>query len=115
MFKYVPPLILAGVNMFLLTYQIPTSYHNLFLPLIDSLDPIPPYLYSSQPIYPTHIVLLTVPHMGLPLLPSPLSQTHLLQHQGPCSAHVPGQVVECRCQRGCYKSEHVKLYKYVLQ
>ena len=58
--QYPLPLILSGANMFLFTYQVPKYYHNLFSPLIDSLDPIPPYLYSSQHIYLTHIVLLTV-------------------------------------------------------
>ena len=53
--------------MFILTFQIPTSYHNFFSTLIDSLDPIHPYLDSSQPTYPTHIVLLTVTHFYITL------------------------------------------------
>ena len=65
--KYPPPLILAGAKMFLLTYQIPKYYHNLFSPLIDSLGSITLYLYSSQPIYLTHIVLLTVTNIYITL------------------------------------------------
>ena len=53
--------------MFILTYQFPTSYHNLLSPLIDSLDPIRPYLYSSQPTYPIHIVLLPVTNIHITL------------------------------------------------
>ena len=74
--QYPPPLILAGVNVFLLTYQIPTSHQNLFSPLIDSFNPIPLYLYSSQPIYPTHILLLTVPHIYI-TLHGPFYSTHV--------------------------------------
>ena len=61
--KYPIPLIFVDVTTFLLTHQILTSSQNLFSPLIDSLDPISPLLYPSQPPYTTNILLLTVPHI----------------------------------------------------
>ena len=43
-----------------------------------------------------------------------MSLIRLLQHQRPCSARVPGQLVGCRFLCECYKRDHVKLYILLL-